>query len=49
MQLIKRANKSTYMDHLKTYLIKIKTDTLIHEENTSERNPLYEHFCNAQL
>jgi len=26
-----------------------KKDTLIHEENTSERNPLYEQFYNPQL
>jgi len=49
MQLIKRANKSTYMNHLISYLIKKKTDTLIHEENTFERNPLYEQFCNTQV
>jgi hypothetical protein len=38
------------MNRLKTYyLILHKKDALIHEENTSERNPLYEQFYNLQL
>lgn len=50
MQLIKRANKYMY-ESSKTLFISsyIKQESLIHEENTSERNPLYEQFYNPRL